>query len=93
MTWPTSIEAGGGEQIVAYAQQGMGVGLWAVTPGVPHPRGVFTEPLTGFPPIPIAVFWKGLLTRLEERFLEHLRARAKKFREQLEAPDHKSDET
>jgi DNA-binding transcriptional LysR family regulator len=86
ITWPTSIEAGGGEQIVAYAQQGMGVGLWAVTPGVPHPQGVFTETLTGFPPIPIAVFWKGRLSRLEEQFLEHLRTRATKFREQLAAP-------
>ncbi len=83
--WPTSIEASGIDLVANYVAHGMGVGLSVRVPQGKLPKGVRMLPLSGFPEIVVAAFWRGELREPCRTFVELLTARADAVRAQSKA--------
>ena len=76
--WPTRIEIGALDLILAYVARGFGVGVGVRAPGVALPTGVRVHELKGFPALRIAVLWRGRMGPLAEWVLDQLRRAAKR---------------
>lgn len=72
LNWTVHIEASSVELITQYVRNGMGVGLCPDIPGIQLPTGIRALPLTKFPQLPIAAYWRGTLPPIAQDFLDRV---------------------
>ena len=77
LAWPTSIEAGTLELVVAYAAEGFGIGLGVEIPGVKPASPIRMLPLTDFPKLPIGMLWVEKLSPVAQALCDQLETAAK----------------
>ena len=58
---------------------GLGAGLAVQTPELVRDSGLRVLPLSGFPSLPIGVFWRGRLSEIAQVFVDELAGRAKRI--------------
>ena len=61
IVWRTAMETSSQDSVPIYVRNGLGAGLAVQTPDLQHDSGLRVLPLSGFPSLPIGVFWRGKL--------------------------------
>jgi DNA-binding transcriptional LysR family regulator len=79
IVWRTAMETGSQNPVSIYVRNGLGAGLAVQTPELLHDTKLRVLPLSGFPSIPIGVFWRGKLGEIAQVFVEELADRAKRI--------------
>ncbi len=75
LVWRTAMETSSQDLVTIYVRNGLGVGLTVRTPRLEEDSTLRVFPLTGFPTLPIGVFWRGRPGAMTQAFIELLTAR------------------
>ena len=73
------METSSQDSVSIYVRNQLGAGLAVQTPDLQRDSGLRMLPLSGFPSLPIGVFWRGKLGEIAQVFLEELAGRAKRI--------------
>lgn len=76
--WPTGIEIGTLDLVLAYTARGFGIGVGVRAPDVTLPKGVTAHELKGFPALKVAALWRGKINPLAEEVLKRLKIVARR---------------
>jgi DNA-binding transcriptional LysR family regulator len=79
IVWRTAMETSSQDSVAIYVRNGLGAGLAVQTPDLEHDSGLRVLPLSGFPSLPIGVFWRGKLGEIAQVFVDELADRAKRI--------------
>jgi DNA-binding transcriptional LysR family regulator len=79
LVWRTSIETSSQDSVSTYVRNGLGAGLAVQTPRCSAIPNCACSPLSGFPSLPIGVFWRGRLGEIAQVFVDELAVRAKQI--------------
>jgi len=79
LVWRTAMETSAQDSVSVYVRNGLGAGLAVVTPELKRDSALRVLPLSGFPSLPIGVFWRGRLSEITQVFVNELGARAKRI--------------
>jgi DNA-binding transcriptional LysR family regulator len=79
LVWRISIETSSQDSVSTYVCNGLGAGLAVVRPDLQHDSALRMLPLSGFPSLPIGVFWRGKLGEIAQAFVDELVHRIKEF--------------
>ena len=63
------METSSQDSVPIYVRNGLGVGLAVQTPDLQRDSGLHVLPLSGFPSLPIGVFWRGKLGEIANYLL------------------------
>ena len=77
LVWKTAMETSSQDSVSTYVRNGLGAGLAVQTPELQRDSELRVLSLSGFPSLPIGVFWRGKLAEIAETFLNELTGRAK----------------
>jgi DNA-binding transcriptional LysR family regulator len=72
LVWRTAMETGSQDSVSIYVRNGLGVGLAAQTPELQRDSRLRVLPLSGFPTLPVGVFWRGKLGEIAQVFVDEL---------------------
>ena len=78
------METSSQDSVSIYVRNGLGAGLEVQTPELLQDSKLRVLPLSGFPSIPIGVFWRGKLGEIAQVFVEELADRAKRIFSKVE---------
>ena len=73
------METSAQDSVSVYVRNGLGAGLAVLTPELQRDSALRVLPLSGFPSLPIGVFWRGRLTEITQVFVNELGERAKRI--------------
>jgi hypothetical protein len=73
------METSSQDSVSIYVRNGLGAGLAVQTPELLRDCGLRVLPLSGFPSLPIGVFWRGRLSEIAQVFVDELAGRAKRI--------------
>ncbi|MEI6712214.1 MAG: LysR family transcriptional regulator [Verrucomicrobiota bacterium] len=79
ISWPVSIEVSSLDLIETYVAAGFGVGLTLDIPGQKWGKGVKALPLDDFPPLVLAILWKGKLGEPQQCVVDECVAKAREI--------------
>jgi DNA-binding transcriptional LysR family regulator len=79
IVWRTAMETSSQDSVSIYVRNGLGAGLAVQTPDLQRDSGLRVLPLSGFPSLPIGVFWRGKLGDIAQVFVDELTDRAKRI--------------
>jgi DNA-binding transcriptional LysR family regulator len=79
IVWRTAMETNSQDSVSIYVRNGLGAGLAVKTPELQRDSGLRVLPLSGFPSLPIGVFWRGRLSEIGQVFVDELLDRAKRI--------------
>ena len=71
------METSSHDSVSIYVRNGLGAGLAVQTPDLQRDSALRVLPLSGFPSLPIGVFWRGKLGEIAQVFVDELSDRAK----------------
>jgi DNA-binding transcriptional LysR family regulator len=77
IVWRTAMETSSQDSVSNYVRNGLGAGLAVQTPELQRDSALRVLPRSGFPSLPIGVFWRGKLGEIAEVFVDELADRAK----------------
>ena len=77
LVWRTSMETSSQDSVSIYVRNGLGAGLAVQAPELQRDSGLLVLPLSGFPSLPIGVFWRGKLSEIAQVFVDELADRAR----------------
>jgi hypothetical protein len=86
IVWRTAMETSSQDSVPNYVRNGLGAGLAVQTPDLRHDSGLRVLPLSGFPSLPIGVFWRGKLGEIAQVFVDESVDRAKRIFGKWKAP-------
>jgi len=86
IVWRTAMETSSQDSVSIYVRNGLGAGLAVQTPELLQDTKLRVLPLSGFPSIPIGVFWRGKLGEIAQVFVDELADRAKSIFGRPEVP-------
>ena len=86
IVWRTAMETSSQDSVPIYVRNGLGAGLAVQTPDLQRDSGLRVLPLSGFPSLPIGVFWRGKLGEIAQVFVDELSDRAKRIFGKPKAP-------
>ena len=73
------METSSQDSVPNYMRNGLGVGLAVQTPELQRDSGLRVLPLSGFPSLPVEVFWRGRFGEIAQVFVDGLVERAKRL--------------
>ena len=73
------METSSQDSVSTYVRNGLGAGLAVLTPELQRDSQLRVLPLSGFPSLPIGVFWRGKLGEIAQVFVDELKDRAKRL--------------
>jgi hypothetical protein len=79
IVWRTAMETSSQDSVSIYVRNGLGAGRAVQTPDLQRDSELRVLPLSGFPSLPIGVFWRGKLGEIAQVFVDELAARAKRI--------------
>lgn len=79
IVWRTAMETSSQDLVAIYVRNGLGVGLAVRTPDLEARSDLRLLPLTGFPKLPIGVFWRGKPGEVCQVLIELLAARSRQI--------------
>jgi DNA-binding transcriptional LysR family regulator len=79
LVWRTSMETSSQDSVSNYVRNGLGAGLAVQTPDLQRDPGFRVLPLSGFPSLPIGIFWRGKLGEIAQVFVDELAERARQI--------------
>jgi DNA-binding transcriptional LysR family regulator len=79
IVWRTAMETSSQDSVSIYVRNRLGAGLAVQTPELQRDSGLRVLPLSGFPSLPIGVFWRGRLSENAQVFVDELLDRAKRI--------------
>ena len=79
LVWRTAMETSAQDSVSVYVRNGLGAGLAVLTPELQRDSALRVLPLSGFPSLPIGVFWRGRLSEITQVFVNELGERAKRI--------------
>ena len=77
IVWRTAMETSSQDSVSIYVRNGLGAGLAVQTPELQRDSALRVLPLSGFPSMPIGVFWRGRLSEIAQVFVDELADRPK----------------
>jgi DNA-binding transcriptional LysR family regulator len=77
LVWRTAMETSSQDSVSTYVRNGLGAGLAVLTPELQRDSKLSVLPLSGFPSLPIGIFWRGKLGEIAQVFVDELAERAK----------------
>jgi DNA-binding transcriptional LysR family regulator len=77
IVWRTAMETSSQDSVSIYVRNGLGAGLAVRTPAWQNDPELRLLPLSGFPSLPIGIFWRGKLGEIAQVFVDRLAERAK----------------
>ncbi len=78
--WRPTIEVGSLKLVERYTEEGYGIGLSVVAPGMGPPSSLRVIPLPDFPTLPLGLLWRDSGNRLVRAFCESFTQRARSMR-------------
>jgi DNA-binding transcriptional LysR family regulator len=78
IAWRTAMQTSSQDLVSIYVRNGLGAGLAVQTPESQRDSGLRVLPPSGFPSLPIGVFWRGRLGEIWV-FVDELTGRAKRI--------------
>jgi DNA-binding transcriptional LysR family regulator len=79
LVWKTAMETSSQDSVSVYVRNGLGAGLAVQTPDLQRDSALRVLPLSGFPSLPIGIFWRGKLGEISQVFVDELKDRAKRL--------------
>ena len=79
LVWRTSMETSSQDSVSTYVRNGLGAGLAVLTPDLQRDSELRVLQLSGFPCLPIGIFWRGKLGEIGQLFVDELANRAKQL--------------
>ena len=79
LVWRAAMETSAQDSVSVYVRNGLGAGLAVLTPELRRDSALRVLPLSGFPSLPIGVFWRGRLSEITQVFVNELGERAKRI--------------
>ena len=79
LVWKTAMETSSQDSVSTYVRNGLGAGLAVLTPELQRDSELRVLPLSGFPSLPIGIFWRGKLGEIAQVFVDELTDRAKRL--------------
>jgi DNA-binding transcriptional LysR family regulator len=79
LVWRTAMETSSQDSVSTYVRNGLGAGLAVLTPELQRDSELRVLPLSGFPSLPIGIFWRGKLGEIAQVFVDELGARARRI--------------
>ena len=73
------METSSQDSVAIYVRNGLGAGLAVQTPDLQRDSEMRVLPLSGFPSLPIGVFWRGRLGEIAQVFVDEPTDRAKRI--------------
>ena len=77
LVWRTAMETSSQDSVSTYVRNGLGAGLAVLTPELQRDSQLRVLALSGFPSLPIGIFWRGKLGEISQVFVDELAERAK----------------
>lgn len=81
--WPISLELPSLDLVARYVAEGHGIGLSAMLPRTPPPKGTRLVSMPGFPSVPVGVVWLGTPSIGQKHFIEEAAAFAARMKAEL----------
>jgi DNA-binding transcriptional LysR family regulator len=79
LVWKTAMETSSQDSVSTYVRNGLGAGLAVLTPELQRDSQLRVLALSGFPSLPIGIFWRGKLGEISQVFVDELKDRAKRL--------------
>jgi DNA-binding transcriptional LysR family regulator len=79
LVWKTAMETSSQDSVSTYVRNELGAGLAVQTPELQRDTKLRLLPLSGFPSLPIGVFWRGRLGDIAQLFVDELTERAREI--------------